>query len=333
MATKEEKDPLNGDDEEETQNHIDDKDKPVTCFRRIINCGVSCVKGCMICCLPCINYCCCDTQKCFAAMEQCTCRCIITSCVSSCAAPFIECADLIVLPEFENPFKKKDYEDWGDGGSYDPRMIFWDRDGNLRLGSSIRNRDNEVLKILMEDGNDLSDQPADTIWMVIPSRWARKWVLFAHLRLTNEEPGPVDMFSLQVRDKDEELGWRPKLNLKPPISNSTDPAVDNFPGHYRLVTLRCYQKIEKLYRVHGHPMAVWGEPFHDVQRWRIFENTREVRLGGRDHLPIPDLVVKQREEEAKKAEAEAAKLAKAEKAQAREENKAQARQSYFAFFG
>jgi hypothetical protein len=62
---------------------------------------------------------------------------------------------------------------------------------------------------------DLDDSTrADTVWMLIPARWARKWVLFAHLRITDEEPGRVDMYSLMMPDKNESLGWRPKVNLQ-----------------------------------------------------------------------------------------------------------------------
>jgi hypothetical protein len=50
----------------------------------------------------------------------------------------VECLDLIVLPDLESPFAKSSLDDWGDGGAYDVRMIFWDLDGNLRLGKSLR---------------------------------------------------------------------------------------------------------------------------------------------------------------------------------------------------
>jgi hypothetical protein len=40
---------------------------------------------------------------------------------------------------------------------YDYRKIYWDRDGNLRYGSSVRNRDEELITVLAADSNDDSD--------------------------------------------------------------------------------------------------------------------------------------------------------------------------------
>lgn len=210
----------------------------------------------------------------------------------TCCGPFIDCYDLLALPEFEMPCGK-DAEDWGDGGSYDVRLIFWDMDGNLRLGNSLRNRDDEIISMLKGDQEDT--EIADTIWMLIPSRWARKWVLFAHLRLSNEEPGPIDMLSLMTADSSEALGWRPKMNLRAPIKDSPDPEVDDAPGHYRRITLRAYKELERLYGVSGYPMAVWGEPYVDIDRWRIFERTSDVEKYAREECPIPEAVVQERE--------------------------------------
>jgi hypothetical protein len=189
----------------------------------------------------------------------------------------------MALPEIPTiSFKGNSAEDWGDGGgSYDVRMIFWDRDGNLRIGTSLRDRDEECLAVLKADDND-TEEP-DTIWVIIPARWARKWALFAHLRLTSEEPGPIDMRVLQVADPTESLGWRPRFDLIPAVANDDMNSVEPNPGHYRRVTLHFFQELEKLYGVIGHPIAVWGNPSEDVLRWRMFENSAEI---GRDMLPV-----------------------------------------------
>ena len=78
---------------------------------------------------------------------------------------------------------------------YDTNKIYWDVDGNLRYGSSDKNRDEEVLELLQLDNPDESDH--EKLWMIIPSRWVRKWLLFAHIKC-GPEPGEIDMESLLV---------------------------------------------------------------------------------------------------------------------------------------
>jgi len=291
------------------QDPSDGKDKPPpsACCGRLqclFRCGTGCIKYCFFCCLPCIDYCCFDTTKCLEAMETCTFSCAAKTCLATCCGPFLECASLVVCEGFELPCAGgEDLEDWGDGGSYDVRMIFWDLDGNLRLGSSLRSRDDELLSLLKTDFSNMENP--DTIWMIIPSRWARKWVLFSHLRLTDEEPGRIDMYSLMMPDKNEVLGWRPKVNLKPPIAESEDPTIQNAPGHYRRIPLAAYKELERLYGVDGYPMAVWGDPYDDFLRWRIFESSDDVRRFARDECPIPKVVEEQRAAEAKAEEAAA----------------------------
>jgi hypothetical protein len=89
------------------------------------------------------------------------------------------------------------------------------------------------------------------------------------------------------------------------VSDSIDPAEQNAPGHYRRISLQAYQALERLYGVDGYPMAVWGDPYNDFERWRIFSSSMEVERYARDHCPIPEAVVLERAE-AEKKEADAA---------------------------
>ena len=67
----------------------------------------------------------------------------------------------------------------------------------------------------------------------MPSRWIRKWLLFAHFKVC-DAPGRVDMFPLLQEDSAVEGGWRPKTTLVAPLYND-DPTAEDHPGHYRCV--------------------------------------------------------------------------------------------------
>jgi hypothetical protein len=124
----------------------------------------------------------------------------------------------------------------------------------------------------------------DKIWMIIPSRWVRKWLLFAHLK-AGPEPGKITMDSLVVRDTtflppnwDQHsmpFGWRPKNTLKPPYQGASKS--DSHPGHYRRVPIEVWTKLTKTYGVQGFPIAVRGVPYDEVSRWRLFKTTDDVR--------------------------------------------------------
>lgn len=64
--------------------------------------------------------------------------------------------------------------------------------------------------------------------MIMPSRWVRQWLLFAHVKAGNA-PGPIDMWPLLKEDPTEAGGWRPLKTLLPP---STEFGSER-PGHYR----------------------------------------------------------------------------------------------------
>ena len=92
--------------------------------------------------------------------------------------------------------------------------IYWDEDGNLRCGKSSRDRDAEVLELLSGDAIDETEEAR--VWMIVPSRWVRHWLLFAHLKISTDSPGPINMDSLLQKDDAVEGGWRPKKTLLPP---------------------------------------------------------------------------------------------------------------------
>lgn len=66
--------------------------------------------------------------------------------------------------------------------------------------------------------------------VIIPSRWLRQWLLFAHVR-QGEEPGKVNTNSLLVKDPASPGGYRPNKNIRPPNSNPDNG--EETPGHYR----------------------------------------------------------------------------------------------------
>lgn len=66
--------------------------------------------------------------------------------------------------------------------------------------------------------------------MIVPSRWIRQWLLFAHIK-AGPAPGPIDMWPLLKEDINEPGGWRPLKTLLPPCTEFGQER----PGHYRYV--------------------------------------------------------------------------------------------------
>lgn len=114
-------------------------------------------------------------------------------------------------------------------------------------GTSDRNRDDELIQLLQADTNDETDPEklwqvvdirelsfrfdnvqSDFTRMIIPSRWIREWLLFAHFKL-RDSPGKINMWSLLKEDAGT---WRPKRNLKAPIIEDGAKGEEH-PGHYR----------------------------------------------------------------------------------------------------
>lgn len=157
----------------------------------------------------------------------------------------------------------------------DVANIFWDAHGNLRHGNSSRDRDAEVLDIL--SGDTCEETEEGRVWMIVPSRWVRHWLLFAHLKISTDAPGPINMDSLLQRDDSVEGGWRPKNTLLPPgkgaeaaekaaraagifdkkgdkssssnKSGGKEASSEDFPGHYRRISLEAWVQLVDLYGV------------------------------------------------------------------------------------
>lgn len=163
---------------------------------------------------------------------------------------------------------------------FDIKKIYWDRDGNLRHGTVVKNRDEEVIQMLQSDTNDESDPTK--LWMIIPSRWVRKWLLFVHVKIAPTPPGPIDMFSLLVQDATSPQGWRPKNTLLPPSTTFGEER----PGHYRRISLEAWINLVNIYKVEGCAIAVRGVPYDDVSRWRIFKDPKIIDI---NLLPPPVL--------------------------------------------
>ena len=110
------------------------------------------------------------------------------------------------------------------------------------------------------------------LWVIIPSRWVRKWLTFALLK-QSDAPGPIPTATLLTRIKapsDAFLHsppplsssssalstlWRVKRKLLPP-SYATNQYEDDFPGHYRRISIEAWLVLVELYGVSGPAIAV-----------------------------------------------------------------------------
>jgi len=180
----------------------------------------------------------------------------------------------------------------------DEKRIYWDAEGNLRVGATLRNRDEEVIALLEADTNDESD-PTKT-WMIIPSRWLKEWLIFAHLKFSTDAPGPIPMHTIIKQDAQVEGGWRPLKTLNPPQVGNADKNIPELPGHYRRISYEAWSKLVKLYDITEpkFAMAVRGTPYDDKTRWRVFKDPLNI---DESFLPEPIIIEeKENEEEADK---------------------------------
>lgn len=174
------------------------------------------------------------------------------------------------------------------GGKYDYKKIYWDRDGNLRYGLSSRNRDEEIIKILLADSID--EENVKRVWMILPSRWVKEWLMFAHLKV-GKEPKKITMRSLLVKDTSVEGGLRPNKCILRPNAEGTEKD-DEAPGHYRRITMEAWLKLVELYGTDGPAIAVKGIPYDDKERWRVFHDPANI-----DVSILPEPVIPDEEEE------------------------------------
>lgn len=190
--------------------------------------------------------------------------------------------------------------------SYAVEKIYWDGEGNLRQGGSTRDRDGEILMLLEADAMNTDDP--DRIWVVIPSRFIRDWLLFAQMKMTNTHPRPIDIGSLLKVDPSSPVGYRPLKTLRPPekvvSKDSGDYSKIEYamtPGHYRLITIEAWRRFVIMYGIAepGVVIAVKGNtpesPYTDMTRWRIFPDAMQ-------HInpdSLPDAIVITAEEKAK----------------------------------
>lgn len=165
-----------------------------------------------------------------------------------------------------------------DSKIYDIAKIYWDTDGNLRVGKSSRNRDDEVVEILENDNNGTDKSSETALWVIVPSRWLRKWLIFAHMKL-GEEPGKIDTKMLLVQDPKAFNGYRPLMTLKPPnYEQNHNPSAKETPGHYRRISLAAFEKLVDLYGLNGPVICVRGFPYDDLYRWRVFPTIQDIDI-------------------------------------------------------
>lgn len=67
--------------------------------------------------------------------------------------------------------------------------------------------------------------------MIVPSRWIKEWLMFAHLKI-GKEPKKITMRSLLVKDDSAEGGLRPNKTILRPNAEGTEENEES-PGHYR----------------------------------------------------------------------------------------------------
>jgi hypothetical protein len=139
--------------------------------------------------------------------------------------------------------------------------------------------------MLQSDSNN--DEDPSKVWMIIPSRWIRMWLLFAHFKLIGDPPGPIDMLSLLKKDSTVPGGWRAKKNLLPPSTKFGEER----PGHYRRISLEAWIQLVDLYGLDGYALAVRGTPFDDTTRWRVFKDPRKI-----DIRLLPEPILEKEEE-------------------------------------
>jgi len=180
----------------------------------------------------------------------------------------------------------------------DVKKVYWDAEGNLRVGHTLRNRDEEVIALLEADTNDDSDPTK--VWMIVPSRWLKEWLIFAHLKLSTDAPGPIPMHTIMKQDRQVDGGWRPLKTLQPPQVGNADKNIPELPGHYRRISFAAWTKLAKLYDITEpkYAMAVRGTPYDDLSRWRVFKDPFNI---DENLLPEP-IIVEIKDEEGKEAE-------------------------------
>lgn len=139
--------------------------------------------------------------------------------------------------------------------SYSWHKILYSTAIDFLPGLSSRNRDEEIIKILLADSIDEAD--LSKVWwvtnshmffswscpyltlvlarilnrMIVPSRWIKEWLMFAHLKV-GKEPKQVTMMSLLVTDPTVPGKLRPNRSLKRPNAEGTSQD-EEAPGHYR----------------------------------------------------------------------------------------------------
>jgi hypothetical protein len=174
--------------------------------------------------------------------------------------------------------KRKEEEHQEELKTRDTRNIYWGTDGNIWTGRSIINRDEELLDLIEKDTYDESDKTS--LWVIMPSRWLRRWLLFCKFK-QGEEPGKITMMSLLVKDSAESTGYRAKNTLKPPnYTQIEDPTADDHPGHYRRVTLEVWLKFLEIYGSDGPALAVLGIPYDELVRWSVFMDPKSISSVG-----------------------------------------------------
>jgi len=195
--------------------------------------------------------------------------------------------------------------------SFDIKKIFWDVDGNLRQGTTERSREEEVLHVLEHDSG--IDENTEQVWIIIPSRWIRDWLLFAYHKLSKEPPGPIDISSLIKEDASVEGGWRPKNTLQPPTRTKVETGDyakvqwEVKPGQFRRIPFEVWQLIIELYGQTGVQfcIAVKGNseltPANDIKRWRIFQDPLKIDTSVLPECEVLDKEAVKKEEKKKRA--------------------------------
>lgn len=185
---------------------------------------------------------------------------------------------------------------------YDSSRIFFDDHGNLRHSGPVRDREDELRKIMIADQDEEpepdedDDDDAGNDWYIIDTAWLNAWLAFSHLSAgVSPSPGPCDNLRLLVENH-EEKRWEAKPGLV--------MAAGMRGGDYRRVSRQAWEQFVSLYPGSGptiignftrdDPAKSHGR--YDTSNWRIdkqYEPKKEKKHKKRK--------VKKEEEEEKKA--------------------------------
>jgi len=161
--------------------------------------------------------------------------------------------------------KKKGGISEDDAFVYDPRLIYYDDDGNLRYdeGGKIVSVDKELKEIMSTD--DLTEED-DKTWCVIETAWLSAWLTYTRLdKGVSPRPG--------ICRNDRLIIWNEEEN-KYVVRNGLTMASKTWKGDYRRVSLKTWEKFQELYPGSGPTITMEytpakGKKGEEIKNWIV----------------------------------------------------------------